>query len=378
MLHVINTLSAGGAELHLLTLCSQLKKQGVEVIVACLKEGVKDSRPLRPDFEKEGIRVTNLGADRRFDLRCIVRLVRLLKEERPNLLHTHLPRADFLGAIGCFFCPSILWICSVHDIHSRSWSGKWALSLFNFVWRRPVAVIAISKAVRNWLVKERGIPPENVRVIYYGIETQEFSQCNSDLRKTWRLDGQAVIGSIGRLESRKGHETLIRAMPIILQQLPNARLLIAGHDPWGYGETLKRTIVDLKLNEQVQYIGFQADIPSFLHCLDVFAFASSSEGFGQVVIEAMAAGKPVVASRIPPLTEIITNGETGVLVELNNAEAFANAIISLIRNPKEAGRLALRARDRVQRDFSVKTMSDNILALYKTLVGDHCERLPLA
>ncbi len=378
VLHVINTLSAGGAELHLLTLCSHLKRQGVGVTVACLKENVKDSRPLRLDFEKEGIKVINLGADRRFDARCIVRLVGLLKEERPNLLHTHLPRADFVGAIGHFFCPSIPWICSVHDIHSRSWSGRWTLSLFNLVWRRPDVVIAISNAVKDWLVKERDIPSEKVKVIYYGIESQRFSQPNSELRKAWGLEGRAVIGSIGRLEPRKAHETLIQAMPTILRQVPNSCLLIAGHDPWGYGKVLNSLTDQLHLNHYVRLVGFQSDIPSFLQAVDVFAFASTSEGFGQVVIEAMAAARPVVASRIPPFTEIITDGETGILVELDDADAFARAITWLIQNPEEARRMTFEARERVRNDFSGKTMADKILSLYGELVGDHYGRIPLA
>jgi len=378
VLHVINTLSAGGAELHLLTLCRHLKVQGVEVVVACLKESVEGSRPLRQDFEGDGVRVVNLEGDRRFSLRCLIRLIRLLKNEKPDVLHTHLPRADFAGAIGHFFFPSAPWICSIHDVYSKSWSGKYFLPLFNLLWLRANIIIAISQGVKDWLVQTGRIPLKKVKVVHYGIESERFGTPNCDLRKEWGLNGKAIIGSIGRLERRKGHETLIRAMPIILKQVPNACLLIAGHDPWGYRKTLKRTIDELKLNEQAQYVGFQTDIPSFLHSLNVFAFASSSEGFGQVVIEAMAAAKPVVASKIPPFTEIITNGETGILVELGNADAFARAITCLIKNPEEAGRLAFQARERVRNDFSGKTMADKILSLYGELVGDHYDRIPLA
>jgi glycosyltransferase involved in cell wall biosynthesis len=368
IVHLINTLSAGGAELHLLTLCRHLKRQGVEVIVACLKENVKDSRSLRPDFEKEGIRVINLGADRRFDPRCIVRLIRLLKEERPDVLHTHLPRADFGGIIGHCFYPSMPWVCSVHGIYSTHWSGKWSLPLFDFVWRRANAVVAISQAVKEWLVQERRIPSERIRVIHYGIESDPLAKANYDLRRSWNLDGEFVIGSIGRLEPLKGFQTLIQAMPILLQKLPNASLVIAGHDPWGYGKTLDSLIDQLQLSRHVKLVGFQSDIPLFLHSIDVFAFASTSEGFGQVVIEAMAAGKPVLVSKIPPLIEIVVDGESGLLVDHDNPKAFAEGIVWLLKNKEEARRIGEQGAKRVNEVFSAERMARETMELYRSLL----------
>lgn len=368
VLHVINTLSAGGAELHLLTLCRHLRRQGIEVIVACLREKVKDSRPLHSDFEQEAIKVVNLQGDSRYDGRFLLRLARLLKEEQPNILHTHLPRADFAGMIGHLIYSNSPWVCSVHDIYSKSWSGKWTLSLFNLIWRRADVLIAISHAVKDWLVQQRNIPAKQVTVIHYGIESGRFIQSGSDLRKIWDLNGQLVIGSIGRLEPRKGHEYLIRAMPAILKHVPNASLIIAGHDPWGYGQKLRTIINELGLNSKVRLVGFQSDIPSFLHALDVFAFASQSEGFGQVVIEAMAVGKPLVASGIPPLTEIVEDRKTGLLAERNNPQAFAHAISWLLMHPEEARQMGRRGQEQVCKHFSAEKMSAKTISLYNELI----------
>src|SRR6266513_89849 len=166
VLHLINTLSVGGAELHLLTLCRYLKRQNVEIVVACLREHVKDSRSLRLDFEEEDIRVINLQADSRYDSLFLGRIPRVLREERPDILHTHLPRADFAGAFVRVFHPGLVWVCSVHAIYSEDWSGRWRLPLFNFIWRRADRVIAISHAVKDWLVKERAVPDEKVSVIH--------------------------------------------------------------------------------------------------------------------------------------------------------------------------------------------------------------------
>jgi glycosyltransferase involved in cell wall biosynthesis len=368
VLHVINTLSVGGAELHVLTLCRQLKRHGVDVIVACLREHIKGSRSLRADFEQTGIRVVDLRAEGRYNV-CFPRsVVRLLGSEQPDLVHTHLPRADFAGAIGHWLHPSIPWACSVHGVYSTHWSGKWMLPLLDWVWQRADAVIAISHAVKDWLAQERHLPAANVTVIHYGIEPERFAQPETDFQRTWRLDGLAVVGSIGRLEPIKGYDCLIRTMPAVHQQVPSASLLIAGHDPLGYGESLQVLIDGLGLKEKVRLVGFQLDVPAFLQALDVFVLASRSEGFGQVVIEAMAAAKPVVVGRIPPLTEIVIDRESGLLVDPDDPQAFANALVWLLTHPEEAQHMGRRGQERVWQRFSAARMGEETLALYGALL----------
>jgi len=366
VLHLINTLSTGGAEMHLLTLCRYLKRKNVEIVVVCLREHVKDSRSLRLDFEEEAIRVINLQADSRYDSLFLGRIARVMREERPDILHTHLPRADFAGAFARVFHPGLVWVCSVHAIYSENWSGRWSLPLFNLLWRRADVMVCISHAVREWLVG-RGVPPDKARVIHYGIEPAKFSEPRVNLREQWGLNDNAVVGSIGRLELRKGHDLLIQAMPELCMRVPSARLLIAGHDPRGYGATLRRLIDRLGLEEKVRLVGFQNDVVSFLNALDVFAFASSSEGFGQVLVEAMAAAKPVVASKISPLTEIVVDGNTGLLVEPGDPTAFADAIMSLLKNPIERERMGLRGRERVKKFFTAERMARQTLALYEEM-----------
>lgn len=204
---------------------------------------------------------------------------------------------------------SIPWVCSLHNIYNQFQSGGWILPVFNLIWRQADAVIAISHPVKKWLTREKHVRTGKVTVIHYGINQEQFTQLHDSLRKAWDLDGRAVVGTIGGLDPRKDHDCLIQAMPAVLEQVPNASLLIIGHDPWGYSKNLQELVERLGLQDQVRLVGFRQDIASGLHALDVFALASRSEGFGQVVIEAMAAGKPVVASRIPPLLEIIMEEE---------------------------------------------------------------------
>ena len=368
ILHLINTLSAGGAELHLLALCQRLNLFGVEVVVAGLRERVTGSRSLRNDFERQGFRVIDFRANARFQANAVGRLLLVLREEKPDILHTHLPRADFAGVFRCLLLPHTRWVCSIHDIYSKSWSGRWALPLFSCVWRRADGLIAISHAVKDWLIQEHHIAPDKIRVIHYGIEAERFGRGVDPGRDATAVRGGKVIGTIGRLEPRKGHETLIRAMPEILHQLPEASLQIAGHDPWEYGQVLQAVIAELELEQSIQLLGFQNEVIAFLHTLDVFALASRSEGFGQVVIEAMAAGKPVVVGRIAPFTEIVLEGETGLLVEPENPKAFAEAICWLLTHPHEARCMGERGQGRVQSHFSAERMAAQTLSLYDQLL----------
>jgi glycosyltransferase involved in cell wall biosynthesis len=368
VLHVINALSAGGAELHLLTLCRYLKRQGAQLVVGCLKEYVRGSRLLRPDFEKENIRIINLQVDSRYDWRVLGRLARLLKEEQPDILHTHLPRADIGAALIHGLTRSPVFLCSVHGIYQHRSFGYWAGPLMRYAYRKADALIAISSAVKNWLDVDFRITPNKIRTIHYGIELERFTPSTAHGGETDKQKGQVIIGSIGRLEAGKGFDCLIHVMSSICKELPHASLLIAGADTWEYGKELKSLINQLGLQERVHLVGFQHNVASFLHRLDVFAFASRSEGFGQVVIEAMAVGKPVVAGRIPPLTEIVVDGETGLLVEPDSPKAFANAIVWLLAHPEEARHMGKRGQERVHSHFSAKRMSDETLSLYNELM----------
>ena len=369
VLHLINTLSAGGAELHLLTLCRKLKARGIDVTVACLREQVKGSRSLRPDFEAEGVSVLNFAEGRRWDRTFLVRAHGVLRSARPDILHTHLPRADFAGLAGRFVSPRPAWVSSVHNVYGEYWSGRRALPILNWVWRKPDAVIAISKAVRDWLVNDRSVPRAKTTVVYYGIDGDLLADGGSDIRSQWGLESNRVVGSLGRLEPRKGHQTLIQAMPAVVEALPDARLVIAGHDPWGYGETLRSLVRKLGLDDNVKLVGFQSDVASFFRSLDLFAFASVSEGFGQVLIEAMAAAKAVLATDVAPINEIVLDGQTGLLSE-PTPESFSRATIALLEEPARLATMGQAGQEIVRSRFSAERMAEETVAIYESIARD--------
>jgi glycosyltransferase involved in cell wall biosynthesis len=310
-----------------------------------------------------------LEANNRFNVVSLLKLPFILKKNRFDLIHTHLPRADFAGILCKLFFPELPWICSIHDIYSGSWSARKLLPLMNRIWNQADGVIAISHAVKNWLITDQNMEKNKVVVIHYGVETDIFDHFMGDFRSKLGLNGNKIVGTIGRLEYRKGHETLIRAMDVVCKQFPQAMLLIAGPDTWGYAKILHNLIDKLKLNNSVHLLGFVRDIPSFLHAIDIFAFATFSEGFGQVIIEAMAAGKPIVASNISPVDEIVLDRTTGLLAGLGNPEEFARSIVWLLKQPnsaKEMGRLgALRVRE----NFNAERMTLKTFQFYQEIMN---------
>jgi glycosyltransferase involved in cell wall biosynthesis len=367
VLHLVKTLLVGGAEVHLLHLCRALRRLGVEVVVAHLEETAGwGTRSLLPDFEGAGIRVVDLHMRGLFDPGAVLRLRRLLVKERPAVLHTHLPRTDFVGAVGRALHPSTPLVASVHDVYDGHWPRPWQSWVSGKVWRRADAVIAISQRVSDWLVGTMGIDPSRIRVVRYGIDFERFERASTPADGDGAGAGR-VVGSIARLEPRKGHDVLIRAMPAVLQAVPEALLVIAGNDPLGYGRELETIIRANGVAQHVKLVGYQDDVPGFLRGLAVFAFASRAEGFGQVVVEAMAAGRPVVASGIAPITEIVADGETGMLASPDRPEEFARAIVALLRDPAMARGMGERGLDRVRTKFTVDRMARETLAVYESV-----------
>lgn len=365
VLQVVKTLATGGAERHVLALAGALQSHGVGVTVACLREGIRGLPSLAEAFARAGIRVIRLsrmavpGIE---DLTAVARLAR----EPLDLLHTHLPRADLVGALARGSGP---WVVTVHGIYDTHWAGRQALPLLERLWHRAAVVVAPSEAVRSWLVNTRRLPADRTVVVRHGVELGACGPPRGGLPATWGSGDGPIIGVVGRLEPVKGHDIVIRAMPDILREAPEARLVIAGADLWGYRQRLEALIQGLDLGRAVRLVGFSDDVPSLLHAVDVFVTAARSEGFGLAVLEAMAAGKPVVAPRIAPLTELVADGVTGVLVPPEDPPALADAVLELLRDAEAARRMGRAGRARVAEHFTLERMARDMLDVYTLAVG---------
>ena len=372
ILYLTNSLSAGGAEIHLLALAREMTQRGHTVHVCVLtRETVGGSRNLTQEFIQTGAEITFLSDSLVNKLQEVVRwirLYRLVKVYQPDLLHSHLPRSDFAAVIIKKMFPRCIWICTLHDAHIKgNYSGYWIFHYFSKVWRVSDHVIAVSSAVFDWATRQIKIPANKMSVIHHGIQCQGISM--PEQRAVSTLDPRyRYIGCLARYEPRKGIEYLIRAMPEILSHFPHARLIVAGSNPNGYKEHLVSLATELKVDAYISLQDFCENTVAFFDSLEIFAFASISEGFGLVLLEAMRAGLPIVASNIAPINQIVLQNETGLLVEPKDSSAFSEAIIHLLKNPQVGQQMGQEGHHRCVTHFSEEVMANTVEALYLQLL----------
>jgi len=359
--YLINSLGAGGAELHLLDLARDMVRRGHLVWVVDFKKDIPGgARNLKPDFEAAGINVVHLKSAGLSEIGLWSSLVLLLKKVHPDVLHSHLPRSDVAASWAKWFCPDVMWISTIHDGYTKTtYSGHWVVPIFRWTWRRADHFIAVSNRAREWGMHSLGLPMDKVTVIYHGISLRELPDVSPG-----PSGPPFFIGCLARFEKRKGLETLVKAMPEVSKVFPDAQLLLAGSDPKGYANTLRDLAKALAVERNVRIQGFCETPLEFLRDLDIFVFASTAEGFGIVLLEAMAMRRPVVASNIYPINHIIQDGASGVLVDPDNPQAFAEAIIRLLRDPARRSELGEAAHQRVMNEFSLMKTLDSTYALY--------------
>jgi len=233
------------------------------------------------------------------------------------------------------------------------------------------AVIAISSAVENHLISDFGISKDKVHRIESGIDLEDFTLADSskkmELRKRFNFNNEPIIGMIARLSDVKGPDILIRAFKQVLGSVSDAKLLLIGE---GKMESELRELVErLSLGEHVQFFSVVNQTNEMLSLFDVFAMSSRQEGLGLSIMEAQAAGVPVVASRVGGIPSLIENNKSGILVEPGDCDALAKAIIKLCKDTNLSKSLGLAGREFIRQNHSAHKMVDGTVGLYQQLIG---------
>jgi glycosyltransferase involved in cell wall biosynthesis len=369
VLQLITSLERGGAENHLLALLTHADRQAFEVETAVLSgEG-----ELVPIFRQAGIAVHLLRARNRFDPLALGRLVRLLREGRFDILHSHLFRADIYAglAVARLGERRPLLVSTRHN-DDRFFLNPFVGLVHYGVSARQDLIIAISDHIARFTVSRGVRHPERVRRVYHGLEppvTQALEREGQHIRQELGIGPDAfLVGNVGRLALQKGQRHLIAAMPLLLERVPRARAIIAGG---GDLEDYLRVLAsDMGVAERVHVLGPRRDVPALMHAVDVFVMPSIWEGFGLVLLEAMAAGRPIVASRVATIPEVVADGETGLLVPVGDPLALADALAQLAEDPDRAARMGEAGRERLRRQFSVEKMVGDTELLYRELLDE--------
>ena len=361
VLYIINSLSSGGAEKNLYQIVSMMSDMGHSVRIAVLfKQDNSDAPSLHEIFFKKTSEIIYLDRYRVGEFGLWFCLYRTIKKYQPDIIHSHLPRSDLAASICKLFSPSIVLISTYHDRYKKdTYSGYW---LYYFLWpllRRSTHYIAVSNVVKEWVLQKLHIDQNKVSVINHGVNI-----ANDILLHRFNKTNNFVIGCIARYEYRKGIEVLINAMSDVCDEFPQAKLLLAGSDPTGYSSNLHNLIEKLQLQNNIKLVGFINDPVKFIDSIDVFAYASITEGFGIVLIEAMSRGCPIVASDISPINEIVINNITGKLINVSDSKGFAKELKSLFRNYKEMYVLGRNGYDRCKNEFSLESTLNRTIRIY--------------
>ncbi len=354
------------------TLLRAALKEGYEVELLTPSLG-----PLTESLMQEGIPIHILGLTRSFYVHQSFRLARLLKKRQIDLVHTHTSlNPEILCRIACFLA-RVPIICHQHDptdyYHPNlliAWYQRWLDRLTSHFVAR---FIAVSKYRCNAMVRGRGYRRDQVHLIYNGIDIGRFASRNGreSVRQEWALGvDETAIGLIGRLEPSKGQETLIEAIPLVRNQFPRTRFfLIGGDHRLGQPSLLRyqRLIQKLGLEKVCFFLGFCHDVERMLRGLDLVVLPSWWEGHPLALLEAMAAGKPVIASSVGGVPEIVSHKKTGLLIPSQNPQALSKAICELLGRPKWARELASNAYEEVSKRFDQSFMLNQVLSLYQDL-----------
>lgn len=366
VLHVLSACTVGGCEMHALALLGRLDAARYDRWLAYFEERPDAARPLVDDFRALGVRTVDLRAARQLDPAAVVRLVALLRRERFDLIHTHSLRAELAAVTAARLVrPRPRVIRSIHntdDFYLRpptSWLARLSARLLDHA-------IAISDAVARHVVAHAGLPAAKVTRIYYGLDPSPYA----GVPPLGGVRGQPpTIGMIARLAPQKGHRVLLDALPAVLARVPDLRVEIVGHEHLTTIAELRDYARQRGVAERVTFSGFRDDLPSLFSRWELLVLPSLWEGFGLVLLEAMAAGRPVVASRVGPIPEIVAHGETGLLVEPGQPASLAAALLELLERPELAARLGAAGRRRLAQQFTLERMVAETEALYDRLTA---------
>ena len=347
-----------GGPQQVVYLINALRERGHESTLVCPPDSGIDTVA-----RENGIRVQNLFCAGDLDLPFAYRLSQFLKDEKPDLVHCHSRRgADILGGLAAT-------VADVPAVVSRRVDNTEMRVVAAIRYRPFSKVIAISNAIAE-VLRDRGVEDERLEIIRSAVDIDAFpgtADCGAVRAEFGLAEDDFVVAAAGQLIPRKGHQFLLQAVADLKDRYPQLRLVVFGD---GYlHNQLEAQASSLGLDDVVQFAGFRDDLDSFISCFDLFAHPALAEGLGVAALKAAAASVPVVGFAAGGMVEAVVHEETGLLVEPEDSDALWKAMARFIDNPDLRESFAAAGRERMQNDFSIATMADKHVALYKNILN---------
>lgn len=363
VLHLHKLRGVGGSERHLLALLPALRERGVDARLLGLDAVGFDSSAFYRELQALGVPCEQVPCRADVDPRLLVDVARTVARLRPALLHTHLVHADVYGVLASLATRTPV-------VSTRHNDDRYLLGPFRYVDRafasRTRRLIAISDAVRRFLIRA-GHRAERVETIHYGLDLLPPTPSEVKPHEAGIPEDAPLLLAIGRLVPQKDHASAVRALALVRQHAPEARLAILGGGP--LEAQLRALARSLNVADALVLPG-RVEIRDWLERASLLVHPSRWEGFGMVQLEAMLAGLAIVATRVSAIPEVVEDGVSGRLVDPGDAEGLAAAILPLLEDPQAARRMGAAGRARARERFSVAGMAERTHALYgRTLSG---------
>lgn len=361
--YLIGSLDVGGANRVLVDLANNLPNDRYEVTVWT----IVDDNPLAADLD-DSVSHRSLSVSGKHDVTAVVRFLWHLRDG-PDILQSFCLYDNLLAGIAGIVYPDLTVVTGVRSVPTHPGIRRRFIDRVAFQGSDRVVSNSESGAA---FATRRGADSAEVRVIPNGRDLSEYArgEAGPEVYDELGLSPQGpVVGAVGRLIERKGHADLVMAWPRIRDRFPDAQLVIVGDGP--YRPALEALVESSSESGSIRLVGRRDDVPTVLDAMDVFVFPSHFEGLPNALMEAMAAGLPVVATPVDGNAELVSEGETGVFVPVEDPDALANAVVDLLEWPDGGSSLGDAAREHITREYSVDRMVSAFESLYEELRSSH-------
>jgi glycosyltransferase involved in cell wall biosynthesis len=350
----------GGMERVIMDLCRYVDPDRYRFSICCIS--VRGT--LANQMEAEGVPVTFLENQTRWAKRLRgLELARLFRRSDIDILHTHHMPAFIDSFVATRFTRVPVFINTDH-CKDYPIPRHWAL-LERVASHFADEVVAVSHRTRDELIRFEGIAPEKISVIYNGINVKlTRKESREELKRELGLNNcDTVIGTVGRLEDQKGLDLLLASIPHVLRQVPQTKFIIVGGG--SKEQELKRLASELKISEHVIFTGWRSDAVDLIQTFDGFVTTSRFEGMPMVLLEAMALSKPIVATSVGGVSEVVNDGFNGTLVNSRDPDEVAKALLTLISDRRSAEQMGHNGRIRYEESFTAEAMASSYDNLYR-------------
>ena len=370
LLFVIDNLQFGGGERVFAQIIKGLPPEKYEISLAS-----SPGEQFHQAIESRQVQFYPTDFSKKLNFTLILSLSEIIKKNEIELVHGQGARAEFYARLASRLAGKSKYVSTIAMPVEGFDVGpirKKIYSLFDSFSEKFVdRFLVVSDVLRDKMIRGHGIPEERVIRIYNGIEVNHYLPQDENglplrIRNEFNIDADTLlIGSIGRLVWQKGFEHLVQAMPKVLNQFPQTKVLIVGEGP--IRDDLEALAQKLKVEKHIIFANFRKDIKEILSAIDILIVPSLLEGFPMITLEGMAMAKPIIATDIDGIREQIFDGESGILIPPRDPDAIAAAVVRLSTDKELAHNLGLEGRRRVEKEFTVEKMVSETEKVYQSL-----------